>query len=253
MQIVTYKTWAPADSIWSPWAKPITFMAARDVKVDISLNEDGQNIAMNDGRTMLVFDFPGIECIVKGLEYAMLGFRPVPLFNSAPAYGMRDSSFIDVWRIGGYLFAGVSILKKINLIQEAPPVFLLDSDRYRTTLPGPGSFDNRWRLVPADMPSADFLTGHGIRKVVVMPEKIQLDLVHVLLRYKEAGIEILTVESENHTPQPADLRPPPHYKSIFHRLHTFWGLLRNTSGGFGGMIPAEDSGGFGGFGGYRGG
>ena len=30
-----------------------------------------------------------------------------------------------------------------------------------------------------------------------------------------------------------------------------WGLLRNTAGGFGGMIPAEDSGGYGG--GYRGG
>ena len=255
MQIETFKAWAPVDAIWSQWAKPITFMATRHSKVVIDLDNGSQNTAINDGKTMLIFDLPAISCIAEGLKYAKLGFRLVPLFNSAPAplvnVNRFADSFIDVWGIGSYLFAGASILKDISLKQEAPPVFLLDSDRYKATLPGPGSFDNRWRLVPADMPSADFLAGQSICKVVVMPEKIQHDLVHVLFRYKEAGIEILTMNPETHVITPAVLSKPPHYKSIFHRLHTFWGLLRNTAGGFGGMIPAVDSGGYGG--GYRGG
>ena len=251
MQIETYKAWAPPDAIWSKWAKPITFLAARSSDEYINLSDAGQDTAINDGKTMLVFDLPGIECITWGLKYARFGFRPVPLFNSAPAPVFNVASFIDVKRIGAHLFAGVGVLKDADLKPEAPPVFLLDADRYRAALPSPGSFDNRWRLVPADMPSAKFLEGCGIRKAVVMPELIQHDLVHVLYRYKEAGIEILTMNPETFVITPALLSKPPHYKSIFHRLHTFWGLLRNTAGGFGGMIPAEDSGGYGG--GYRGG
>ena len=237
-----YKIWAPVDSIWSQWAKPIAFLAARDKKIEINLNDTYQ--FDNDGRTMLIIDMSGIESILEGLKYAKLGFRPVPLFNSAPVPSANIGTFIDVHGIGAYLYAGTKILNEANLRNDAPPVFLLDIDRYWSAAKTPGTFDNRWRVVPADMPSANYLKEHGILKLVVVSTSIQADLVHILLRYQEAGIGIFIKNMQSGEINPATLSKPPYYKSIFHRLQTFWGLLRHTAGGFGELIPSESTGGY---------
>jgi hypothetical protein len=141
---------------------------------------------------------------------------------------------------------GARILPQLSLPADAPPVFLLDSGR--TPLVGggvPGTYDNRWVVLPQDFPSAAKLREHGIAAILLwQTERVQpaSDLAHVLRRWQESGLNIYlesgTVES---VPEPLTVDRPSHYRSIFHRLLVLAGLRRNSAGGFGSKVPEPSS------------
>jgi len=115
--------------------------------------------------------------------------------------------------------------------------------------PSPGQFDNRWMVFPQDFPSASLLLAHGIRRVVVVEPAGRApaeDLVHVLLRYQQAGIEVLieSLDAPGH-PRPAKLARPSWFRAMFYRALVVLRLRRNSAGGFGAVPqPTRGGGGF---------
>ena len=160
---------------------------------------------------------------------------------------------VDVLPIIEAIVAMTPALKAANLPADAPPAFLLDSQR-RTVQTGyvraPGAFDNRSVSLPTDFPSSNFLLSRGIRKIVLITQnqmEPEADLSHTLLRWQRAGISIAGVTmapaSAVAIPQPITIRRPPFFRIAWYALMARFGLRPNLLGGFGGVLP--ESGGVG--------
>jgi len=195
----------------------------------------------------VIADLPGKRGVEEALALARLGFRPVPLYNGvcAPA---GAKMLVDAREVLDALFLGTNELSALSICSNAPPVFMLDAMRM---LEGkrfgkPGEYDNRWNVLPQDMPSAAYLLQQGIRKVIVRKSsgQIQTDLSHVLCRYQEQKISIMECDDAS-IPRSITVAKPSAFKSVFYRLGVIVGLRRNSSGGFGAVIPtpSESSGG----------
>ena len=81
-----FRIWAPPESPWSPWAKPVLFSfmdSAFGVPHVRSIVFDGGWVPA-PGSTAIVVDLPGEEGVMWGLKLAGLGYRPVPLYNALP-------------------------------------------------------------------------------------------------------------------------------------------------------------------------
>jgi hypothetical protein len=233
----TFAAWAPARSRWSAWAKPVLF-------ADAVWEVSGQNPTIPDPGllrhlrdTALVIDLPESDSILLGLALAKAGFQPVPLYNG----GDDPAALVDMSRIARYLVSGAEILKGVTLREDAPPAFLMNSERRANSVSVPGRYDNRWCIVPQDMPSADFLKSAGIRKVVLVCDTVRDDLVHVLFRYQEAGLEMRRTHSQDENPVKMEVSKPGSFKSLFYRAAVFAGLRRNSAGGFGAITPDPSS------------
>jgi hypothetical protein len=136
----------------------------------------------------------------------------------------------------GALLWGCDVLERLTLRPDAPPVFLLDSNRMNGLPRQPGAYDNRWCAFPQDMPSAAFLKARGIREVHVRCAFIANDLTHILRRYKDEGLLIYHIDVSE-TTRKIDVVRPSYFRSLKYRLRTMAGLTRNAAGGFGGHIP----------------
>jgi len=192
----TFATWAPSRSRWSVWAKPVLFANA-------VWEVSGQNPTIPDPGllphlrdTALVIDLPGSDSILLGLALAKAGFQPVPLYNAAD----DPAELVDMSRISRFLVSGAKFLQGVTIREDAPPAFLMNSERKGNAVSVPGRCDNRWCIVPQDMPSADFLKAAGIRKVVLVSDKVRDDLAHVLFRYQEAGLELRRTPAPGENP-----------------------------------------------------
>lgn len=229
----TYKIWAPEDSVWAPWAKPVLFI---NQPIKSNCNMEISNLTWEqtvDNHTMVIVDLPSYSGVVEGLALARLGFRPVPLYNGVNG---PSSSIIKVTDIVRALFEGAEELSTYSIRSDAPPVFLLDSNRMTTGGKRPGIYDNRWCVFPQDMPSASFLSQKGITKIIVRSDSIRNDLSHILLRYQEQGIDIY-LSNEKEGEKKVNVVKPSRYKSLSYRCLTIFGLTRNSTGGFGAMVP----------------
>ena len=81
-------------------------------------------------------------------------------------------------------------LQDINVDDNGKPVFLLDSNRLLRFKRNINLFDNSWDIYSQDMPSAKYIKGNGISKILVIGEKIAPDLKRILLKYQKGGIDI---------------------------------------------------------------
>ena len=96
-----FEIWAPSESPWSPWVKPILFASEPDwdsvVEADLGLVEaprwlartrestgyrDLEKGSAGDVSTAFVLDLPGAEGVAWGVMLAREGWRPVPLYNA---------------------------------------------------------------------------------------------------------------------------------------------------------------------------
>lgn len=266
-----FSVWAPELNAWSRWAKPALFggtpataplppppsispssgvpLAAGAVAagsgpsvpaspasgtgpVDVSWVQDPR------GRTALVVDLPGAEAVRAGLELARRGYRPVPLFNTS----VGTSSVIDAGSIARALVTGAEELRELSLPSDAPPAFLLDSERARPLVkPEPGRYDNRWIVFPQDFPSANYLQAAGIGEVLLVqrePAPPADDLAHVLLRWQQGGVQILATDAKTRDrPRGLTISPPSRFRRAWYRAMALIGFRRNDAGGFGAMIP----------------
>jgi len=249
-----YKLWAPEDSIWSNWAKPVLFADTMfiDHEPPPSTQWQSSNIAWATGlnnETAIVLDLPDAVSIWVGIALTQRGFRPVPLYNGvAGPFPMGPSPLVDTFRIVQALHGVIEMLVGLRLPPDAPPVFLLDSNRFNGgAFATPGRFDNRWWIFPQDFPSANFLLSRKIQSVVLVqtqPGRLQKDLAHVLLLWQQAGLHILSAGMNDQvSPQPLQVERPDSFRALWYRALVLAGLRRNSAGGFGAIIPEPSSGG----------
>ena len=188
-----YKIWAPIDAIWSPWVRPVAFITP---KYDAYVFEyhNYQIPVINyikelQKDTALFIDLPGLESVNEGIALTELGYRPIPLFNG-PKEQAQVASTVDNHSIENALEWGAYILKEIKLSKDAPPAFLLDSNRMNRWKRDNSIFDNSWDLYPQDIPSPKFFLDHGINKIIIRGLKLENDLRKILYKYQEKNIKI---------------------------------------------------------------
>ncbi|MBI4651275.1 hypothetical protein HY745_08340 [Candidatus Desantisbacteria bacterium] len=251
--IEIYSVWANEKSIWTPWTKPVLFAAMTDndiLEVEKISTEEKKNIQIESISSSLksnkeiavILDLPGEESVITGLDLAKIGFILIPLFNGTKSSAM----IINVTPIIHALIKGTNVLRNISIIPDSPPVFLLDANRLQHDYAVlPGNFDNRWCVLPQDMPSANFLKQNGIKKVLLVSNEVQDDLSHILCRYQESDLDILVLK--NNEMQKTVINKPSSFKSLFYRVSILMKFKRNSTGGFGYLIPdpASYGGGFG--------
>jgi len=248
-----FQIWAPDEIEWSRWAKPILFaelglvpQSSVSDPLDNWKNFDTHLIPDPRGDTAVIVDLPGEESVMMGLALAQKGYRPVPLYNSCSG----PSAVVNVNSIKYLLSQEAMDLQQMKIAFDARPAFLLDANRMREGLnAAAGEFDNRWMVFPQDFPSANFLLSRHIRGILLIQPKVgqpRNDLAHVLLRWQEAGVRIFEMVP-NSTNQPAELivARPTYFKSIWYRVLALMGLRRNSTGGFGSIVPEPSSSGSG--------
>jgi hypothetical protein len=253
-----FEIWAPPESVWSRWAKPVLFADPRLAFGDQAPPavpaappaSAPRPRGWGDPATAFVLDLPGSWSVELGLDLARTGYRPVPLFNGAD----HPFALVDVRPVYNLLVVGAQELATVSLAPEAPPAFLLDVNRQPSAPPplAPGKFDNRWVVFPQDFPSATFLRSRGVLRVMLLQEKRlgeqpRPDLAHVLRRWQEAGIEIYRQDpAADEPPRPLNVERPSRFRGLLYRALALAGLRRNSAGGFGSVIPQPSSGGGGG-------
>ncbi|MDR0915848.1 MAG: hypothetical protein LBN02_01490 [Oscillospiraceae bacterium] len=249
--IAAYKAWAPDGVRWAQWVKPVLFANGVD-HGQLSYSDNPTYIPYERHRvipaelplpawistveqgTMLIVDQPAAKGVRDGIALAKIGYRPVPLYNGVSGVD-KHTSIVDVQDIMAGLFEGADILETLSIRDDAPPAFLLDSERMDGRDRLPGMYDNRWCVFPQDMPSAEYLQKYGIQKVVVYTSGVQNDLSHILNRYQERGIGIFLCTGES--TRALTVPRPWHFKRLTYRFNTILKLRRNAAGGFGGEIP----------------
>lgn len=199
---------------------------------------------------------PGDGAVRLAMLLAERGYRPVPVINASPGpVGLKITSLpqhatesrqstvvLDMASLVREVCVGTEILRKLSFEPDAPPVFILDALRLKGTNPiRDDMFDNRWMVFPQDFPSAGFLAHKAIKQVtLVQAEKAQPleDLSHVLLRWQEAGIEILAHSNrDTDAPSKITIGRPSRFKASWYRAMATVGLRRSSVGGFGSFIP----------------
>jgi hypothetical protein len=257
--------WAPGESIWSPWVIPVPFaqIACVDASSDAALVRAKTPTALIDAASDLavIVDLPGGESIRFGLALAERGFRPVPVIDGSPSpfvVAIAPASqtgeakehrivVVDMNDLVRSWCAGANVLSALTLSPMAMPAFLLDSLRLSCEQATDKElFDNRWKVVPQDFPSAKLLRERGIRRVLLVQERFgqpREDLAPVLLRWQEAGLEML-VSDRVHTQEPQRIRVirPTALGAIWQRALEILGLRHNSVGGFGGWPHYGSSG-----------
>jgi len=241
-----FTTWAPPESIWSQWAKPVIFtylkgMVTPPMPPIPAFDFTGVPDAYSGAA--LVVNLPDEISVLMGVALAQRGFRPVPLYNSSDG----NDPILNVNAIVNALDAATSTIETIPLAQDAPPAFLIDSRRALGS-PLPGQFDNRWVVFPQDFPSATFLRSENIKQVIVLtPKDVPLgnDLLDVLMLWNKGKLEILSKDPfDSAPPQPVSLGRLRRWRMWSAlALVAFFGVKRNFAGGFGAVIPTPSTGG----------
>ena len=238
-----FEIWAPEESPWSRWAKPVLF--AQHKPILMNLPGEGPLPAFESGWApppasgkALVVDLPAEQSVHAGIVLAGRGYRPVPLYNVCTGF----NEVVPTGRILQALYRAASPLAQLRLPPEAPPVFLLDSLRAgQGASPAPGLFDNRWVALPQDFPSANVLLSAGVQTVLVVQRAVNYprpDLAHVLRRWQQAGIKIQVKSTEDTRPaQDVVVAKPSAFGSVWYRWLALLGLRRNSAGGFGAVVP----------------
>ncbi|HWD92776.1 MAG TPA: hypothetical protein VG938_10540 [Verrucomicrobiae bacterium] len=210
----------------------------------------------SNSEVALVLDLPGAEGVNAGVAAASCGYRPVPLYNAVPSPFFADVlsapavgavAEVDLLPVLGALKNTSLQLAELSLPSNAPPAFLLDSNRHGSGLTvKPGEFDNRSICFTTDFPSANFMLANGIRRVLVIQRsRIEplSDLAYVLRRWQDGGIALQRAQVDfSAAPQPFEIRKPSWYGAMFQRALAAVGLRRAGSCGFGAWVATSAGG-----------
>jgi hypothetical protein len=226
-----FAAWAPEESVWSRWAKPVLFAhldAASAEPATVERTFDASWSPPPAQKIAMVLDLPGADGVAVGVALAARGYRPVPLYNALPmpvwespteiAVGQavaaklpkivaplaealleraarEPAAAVNMWPIISAIKQAAKQLARLKLASDAPPAFLLDANRRgegRTLRPE--DFDNRSICFITDFPSAEFLTSNGIQKVMLIQLSAlnpQADVAQNLRRWQEGGVALL--------------------------------------------------------------
>lgn len=184
-----YQLWAPLGKRWVDWVRPLLF-----VNNDLLYSQDFELLSTPyltelKSDTVVFIDLPNHFSLLEGLTLAKLGYRPIPLFNGTDA-PKNTMSLVNNDEIKQTLVWGSLLLQDLKIEEDAPPVFLLDSNRLIRHKMDIGVYDNSWDIYIQDVPSASYLLAHGISKIIVRSEKINRDLMIILYEYQKKGLII---------------------------------------------------------------
>ena len=188
-----FKIWSPPETKWTDWVRPVPF---------ISIDTSSQSKSYLDFTfpdilyinnlptdTALIVDLPGLASIKEGLALSKVGFRPIPIYNGTieQTGALSTTNNTNIER--GLIF-GATYLPEINFENNAPPVFLLDSNRTNRFKMSISVFDNSWDIYDQDLPSAEYFLKNGIKKIILRGDSIQRDLSKILYKFQKKGIMI---------------------------------------------------------------
>jgi hypothetical protein len=265
-----YEAWVPLAGAWSLWARPVLFgqmsvttEAGTDYRTAIrwawdlfgetsdetggTAHQPWRNIRIDwapkpEQNAVLIVDLPGAEAVHLGLALAGHGYRPVPLYNGCTG----PSELIGQKPILRALRDGAVFLSALSLPTDAPPAFLLDSGRQSSPRQlRPGMLDNRWQVLPDDLPSAQLLRQRGVSRALWIGDggKPQADMAQVLRVWQEAHIALETKDLADSGPPHRLIVPPiPSWRRWWHRLLSRLGLRRSPRDGFGYIVPSKTHG-----------
>lgn len=197
-----YKIWAPKESKWSPWVRPVPFIF---IDNDIKSNEyeefDIPNILYlnNEESTFnnaaIIVDLPSNKSINEGIALASIGYIPVPIYNGTDEQ-IGSNSVVNNRVIELGLIWGAEKLMSLNksLDKDASPAFLTDSNRMNRYKASAGVFDNSWDVYPQDLPTAEFFKNAGIDKIIVRSDILRKDLNKILYKFQIEGLKIYFTE-----------------------------------------------------------
>ena len=227
-----YRSWAPLDALWTNWAKPVLFTNSPGKSWNDSPLEIPDIVFNCDFHAAVIIDLPAEQGVLRGLAMAKLGYRPIPLYNGV--YDKNAVSVVKVLDIVKALWKGAELLEEMNIPFDAPPAFLLDSNRLGIKKEE-GMFDNRWLIFAQDMPSGKHLLQHNIDKIIVMGKERDVnytsDLADILYRYQEKGLSIYRYDKGELLAN--SIHKPYDYRTLFYRSGQLRQLKRNSTGGFG--------------------
>ena len=126
-----FEKWAPSGCKWVDWVRPVAFIMRHTSELNQIMDYTIPSINyINELQTdtAIFLDLPGYESIKEGLALAMLGWRPVPLYNGTNEQ-QGATPLVDNHGIEKALIWGAQKLKGIDIKNDAPPAFLLDSNR----------------------------------------------------------------------------------------------------------------------------
>lgn len=190
-----FKIWAPVGARWVDWVRPVPFVAidSEDFKIYKVIDFKIPKINYIDKvqeDTAIILDLPGYSSVLEGIALGNLGFRPIPIYNGTNEQ-KGAISIVDNHAVESVLIWGALEIKKIEIGNEAPPVFLLDSNRMLRIKMNSTMFDNSWDIYAQDIPTAQYFLKNGINKIIVRGENIQKDLNKILYQFQKEGIKIL--------------------------------------------------------------
>jgi hypothetical protein len=216
----------PQDIAWSPFGKG-TLMAALDPMGGTATLPDVRTLdvvtqaeaaAANVARgglpssTLWIVDLRGAASCAFAARLSRDALEPVAsvvTFNNWPA----DESVVPADETLAGLIAFPPKLPPADAT-TAHPVFLLDSWRlaYRFDAPEDGVYDNRYMLMPGDLPDATTLAAQGITRVVYVVEdlddaEVEEDDLNASFRaWQASGLPIHMVDLAflAHVPAPKD-------------------------------------------------
>lgn len=238
----TYRTWTDSPSPWARWSKPVVFTSLKPEHFSAPIETELPDVSWAPrarGDTAVVLDLPARRSVRTGVALAQRGYQPVPLYNSCAGPGM----LVDITPLLEEVAGLTSTLRNLRFLSGSPPCFMLDARRMEgSAVVDVRRFDNRWSVLPQDMPSAQMLKEQGISKVILASDRVvREDLAHILRRYQEAGLTILQSESEGRLTE-INVPKPRRFRSLFYRISVLSGLKRNSAGGFGSMVPPTHTG-----------
>ncbi|MBR2046618.1 MAG: glutathionylspermidine synthase family protein, partial [Agathobacter sp.] len=187
----TYSIWAPYGKKWVDWVRPVPFIEIATEKKGYSVSPLvlPEKVCMDkaDEKTAVIVDLHGEDSIEMGLAFAKIGYRPIPVYNGVEeqqgARATTNNQSIDT-----ALYYGAKELQKITIPNDAPPAFLLDTNRLQRYKMDDSIFDNSWDIYPQDIPSAKYFLSQGIDKILVIGDKVERDLKKVLKDFQKKGI-----------------------------------------------------------------
>lgn len=187
-----FKMWSPVGVKWVDWIRPVPFIDISDFHknnkvVDFTI-PNIQYISKRQDDTAIILDLPSHDSIEEGLALAKLGYRPIPIYNGTQvqpgAMALVDNHLEHALVWGAYT------LQKMKLKNDAPPAFLLDSNRTHQFKMKATAFDNSWDIYEQDLPSAEYLLRNGINKIIVRGDILERDVIKVLFNFQKKGLTI---------------------------------------------------------------
>ena len=205
-----YKIWAPEGTKWTNWVRPVPFIEldnlSKSKKIYDTTLPKINYIEQNKKNIAIIVDLPGFKSITEGISLAQYGFRPIPLYNGTTE---QENSMptTDNNSIQAGLIWGANILKEIKIEKDAPPAFLIDSNRLNRHKINVSVFDNSWDLYHQDLPTAEYFLKNGIDTIIIRGDKVAKDLNKILFEFPKKGVRILFANGYN-DPREVKLKKP---------------------------------------------